>query len=272
VRSGLLASPLVLAVALKLYETEPRSLPAQVVALYRTLISNLAIDRRNELAAKYSPEVADNAVELLGYVALELLRSATVMDEAWVRSTAQRYFQQYLGLPPEQSRERAERFTHFAASDSHFIGPAGSRFFWSHLSFRDYFAASCLLKIAGADGSAAQEIRQRWFDTSWGRTPSFALQLLEDEAVRNEIIHEVMTSGREARFTFMTDLIREGAALPPGVVTDFVSLLAAKVREVRQEGPDGESDSVTFDLLLSLSSVPQAREALGEMGVGAGQL
>ena len=268
VRSGLLSSPLVLAVALKLYESEPRALPAQVVELYRSLISSLAVHRRAELAGKYGSEVADNAVELLGFVALELLRSATVMDEVWVRSTASRYFEDQLGLDREKAHAHAESFTHFAAADSHFIGPAGSRFFWSHLSFRDYFAASSLVNLNSSDGGAVREIRQRWFDSSWGRTPSFALQLLEDDAARLDIIREVMASGRDARFAFMTDLIREGAPLGPNIVSEFVGQLAAKVRQEKEEGLDGEGDPVTFDLLLSLAHMPQARDVLEELGAG----
>ena len=269
VASGSLSSPLVLAVALKLYETGPRPLPAQVVELYGTLISNLALERRDELAAKYGSEVADNAVELLGFVALELLRSATVMDEAWVRLTARRYFEQYLKLDSRRAGAGAESFTHFAAADSHFIGPAGSRFFWSHLSFRDYFAAACLVKLHTADGGAVDEIRRRWFDANWGRAPSFALQLLGDEAARLDLIREVMSSGRDARFTFTTELVREGAQLPPEMIRQFVSALAGKVRAEREQGPDGDAGPVTFDLLLSLSHVPEAKAALGELALGA---
>ena len=230
IASGLLASPLVLSVALKLYETRPRPLPGRVVELYRALISDLATERRAELAGKYGPEVADNAVELLGFVALELLRSANVMDETWVRTTAARYLHEQAGLDAEAARAGAESFTHFAAADSHFIGPAGSRFFWSHLSFRDYFAASCLVRLSPADPGAAAEIGRRWFDSNWGRAPSFALQLLEDESQRLDIIREVLASGRAARFTFVAELLREGASLPADLVEEFIADLVDEVR------------------------------------------
>ncbi len=42
--------------------------------------------------------------------------------------------------------------------------------------------------------------------------------------------------------------------------------LVQKVRAEREESPDGDGEPVTFDLLLSLSHVPEAREALEEMG------
>jgi hypothetical protein len=265
VESGLLASPLVLAVALKLFETEPRPLPRRMVDLFGTLISDLALERREELAGKYGPDVADHAVALLGYVALELLRSGTVMDESWLRSTAARYFEEHLGSGGEAAKARAASFTHFAAADSHFIGPAGSRFFWSHLSFRDYFAASCLVELAGE--GAAVEIRRRWFDSNWGRTPSFALQLLGSEAVRLEIVREIMASGRPARFTFMTGLLREGFDPGSSVIPDFVGQLAAEVRENAADLPE----AAALDCLLSLAHIPEAREALGGLGVVARQ-
>lgn len=268
VASGRLSSPLVLAVALKLYETSPRVLPRKVVELYRTLISNLARERRDELAGKYGAEVADNAVDLLGFVALELLRSGKVMDETWVRTTAARYLEQQVGLDSARARASAESFTHFAAADSHFIGPAGSRFFWSHLSFRDYFAASCLVRLPSVDGDAITEIRRRWFDSSWGRTPSFALQLLESESARREVLADILASGRPARLAFMTDLLREGAELPPELVREFLDALVATVREERKQGSSGEWEPATLDLLLSLSHLPEARKALGEFEVG----
>jgi len=272
VRSGLLASPLVLSVALKLYESDPRRLPSQVVELYRTLISSLARERRDELAGKYGSAVADNAVDLLGFIALELLRSATVMDEAWVKTTAARYFEEHLGLPVAESGERAASFTHFAAADSHFIGPAGSRFFWSHLSFRDYFAASCLLELGESDGRALVEIRRRWFDSNWGRTPSFALQLLGDEALRLQIVEEILRSDRPARFGFLTELLREGAPLPAEMIRTFVGQLADEIRREADStaGSEALGEPVASDLLLSLSHIPEAREALDQLGVGLG--
>lgn len=265
VASGLLSSPLVLSVALKLYESEPGRLPGKVVELYRTLISKLATQRRDELAGKYGAEVADNAVDLLGFVALELLRSGTVMDETWVRTTAGRYLSEHLGLESGQVETAAASFTHFAAADSHFIGPAGSLFFWSHLSFRDYFAASCLVRLSGSTNEAAQEIRRRWFDSNWGRTPSFALQLLDDENVRLEVIGEVLGSSRAARFAFMTDLLREGAELPDGLVTRFLEALVAEVRTERERGPENGLEPATLDFLLSLSHIPEARSAAAEL-------
>lgn len=270
VGSGLLSSPLVLAVALKLYESEPGTLPGKVVELYRRLISKLALDRRDELAGKYGAEVADNAVELLGFVALELLRSGTVMDETWVRTTAARYLSQHLGLEGGRVETAAASFTHFAAADSHFIGPAGSRFFWSHLSFRDYFAASCLVKLAGSDEDAAREIRRRWFDSNWGRTPSFALQLLADDSVRLDVVEEVLASSRPARFTFLTDLLREGADLPAAMVGRLLDALVSEVRTEREQGRGNDAEPATLDLLLSLSHIPEARSALGEFQVGVG--
>jgi hypothetical protein len=270
VASGLLSSPLVLAVALKLYETGPGELPPRVVELYRTLISRLAAERRAELAGKYGPEVADNAVDLLGFVALELLRSATVMDETWVRTTAARYFESHLGLDGDTARARAESFTHFAAADSHFIGPAGSRFFWSHLSFRDYFAASCLVRLSTHE-MAANEIRRRWFDSNWGRTPSFALQLLGDESARLGIVGEVLDSGRPARFAFVTELLREGARLPAGLLEAFVRQLVGEIgREKDLSDADTLGGAVARDLLRSLGHLPEARPFLDELALGEG--
>jgi hypothetical protein len=187
------------------------------------------------------------------------------MDESWLRSTAARYFEEHLGSGGEAAKARAASFTHFAAADSHFIGPAGSRFFWSHLSFRDYFAASCLVELAGE--GAAVEIRRRWFDSNWGRTPSFALQLLGSEAVRLEIVREIMASGRPARFTFMTGLLREGFDPGSSVIPDFVGQLAAEVRENAADLPE----AAALDCLLSLAHIPEAREALGGLGVVARQ-
>jgi hypothetical protein len=192
VSSGLLSSPLVLAVALKLHESGLSRLPCRVVELYRMLISRLATERRDELEGKYGSEVADNAVDLLGFVALELLRSGSIMDESWVRATAARYFSSYQGITGDQAALHAESFTHFAAADSHFIGPAGSRFFWSHLSFRDYFAASALHRSASDGAGMAAEIRRRWFeharlagtcatnDTYFGAVGDHKVHLVED--------------------------------------------------------------------------------------------
>jgi hypothetical protein len=107
----------------------------------------------------------------------------------------------------------------------------------------------------------AAEIRRRWFDSNWGRTPSFALQLLDDETLRIGLVREVMASGRPARFGFIADLLREGATLPNDLLLEFVGELRAQAERER-EGVEG--DFPAADLLLALGQIPTTRMLIGE--------
>jgi hypothetical protein len=65
----------------------------------------------------------------------------------------------------------------------------------------------------------------------------------------------------------MTGLLREGFDPGSSVIPDFVGQLAAEVRENAADLPE----AAALDCLLSLAHIPEAREALGGLGVVARQ-
>ena len=267
VQSGLLSSPLALSVALALYEREAAPLPSRLVDLYAELVKVSAGDwHRKRLGDKYGADIIDNAVNVLGFLALELLRSATVQDREWLLQSVTRYFIQHLKIDPASASERARRFAEFAAADSFFLRMAGDRFYWTHQSFQDYFAALRLTTSDDEAGNAVKAIRSRWFDANRGNAPAFAAAMLPDEDQRVEIAREILASGREERRDFLRNLSIDGAELPDDLMQDLIDDLRAVAWEEREEYGTilrrSARASFAFDLLLSLRQLPLAAEAL----------
>ena len=272
--TGLLSMPLVLSVALALFERRREELPSGVVSLYGELVSECFQSwKQADLAAAYGSDVLDNAVEILGRVALELLRSSTSLDSERLRETAERFFLERDGFEGSLSRSAAERFTAFVGSDSLFLNKAGERYYWSHRSFRDYFAASCLVGSQTEVGTPIKEIKDRWFDANWGRTPSFSIQMLQNPDERDKLVNEILSSDRILRLEFVTSLLREGAVLVDGTRDRLVDqLLLSSHEEHSSYGVDPApptGGAFSFDLLLSLAHLPTVRTALEEIAAGS---
>jgi hypothetical protein len=267
IESGLGTSPLALSVSLALYEREPRTLPTRLVDLYSLLVEVSVRDwSRAGLADTYGPEVIGNAVDVLGFLALELLRAATVQDRTWLLESVTRYFMQHLRRDQAWAAETAERFARFASEDSLFLRAAGDRLYWTHQSFQDYFAALRLTASAHESGNAVKAIRSRWFDAHRGNAPRFAAAMLPSGIERNQILAEILSSGREERFDFVSRLIVEGTEVPDDLVATLVSDLVARARDQRDEygtelRPSARA-SFAFDLLLSLRHIETAATAL----------
>ena len=273
VRSGLLSSPLALSIALALYERGGRRLSTRLVDLYRELVETAAglwsVPRVRDV---YGPEIVDRAVDILGFLALELLRSATIQDRAWMRQTAASYFIQDLKAGPDQAADLAERFVEFASKESFFLKAAGDRLYWTHNSFKDYFAALRLTTAEHEAGNAVKAIRSRWFDAHRGNAPAFAAAMLEDEGEQVRIAREILSSGREERRDFLRNLIIDGARLPDDLVRDLIDeLLTAAKGECADYGSalrPSPRASFAFDLLVSLAHLPSALGALESIAAG----
>lgn len=265
--SGLLSSPLVLSVALALYERHGGRLSGEVVSLFADLVSEcLESWKKRDLIKKYGAEVLDNAVDVLGFLALELIRSATLLDRDWLVGTAARYFRDRHDFDEAKAQETAERFGEFAETDNLFLGGAGERYYWSHRSFRDYFAASYLVKSHSDTGALIKEIKGRWFDANWGKTPSFAIQLLARLEDRVDVVNDILSSGRDLRLEFVTGMVREGVSLPDAVTEKLIGELLSKTRDEQSsygsESRPSDGGVFSFDLLLSLGYLGSARTAL----------
>ena len=218
------------------------------------------------LAKEYGEDVLDNAMDVLGFLALELIRSATVLHRDWLEETVARFFLEQHRFDEARARDAAARFAMFAEVDSLFLRGAGERYYWSHRSFRDYFAASCLVKSHSDIDELIKEIKGRWFDTNWGKTPSFAIQLLPELNERVSVVNHVLSSGRDQSLEFITELVREDAALSDAVVERLVAALLLKSKEEQDDyGRDprpAHGGVFSFDLLLSLGHSQVARLAL----------
>jgi len=268
VGSGLLSSPLALSVALTLHERTGGPLSSRLVDLYGEFVRVSEGDWSNaEFRDKYGSEIVDNAADVLGFLALELLRSASVQDKPWILQSVTRYFIQHLRVDPDRAAGLADRFVDFAADNSMFLRTAGDRMYWSHLTFQDYFAARRLTTAADEIGNAVKAIRSRWFDGNRGNAPAFATAMLPSQEERVEIVREILSSGREERLDFVTSLIIDGAELPTDIVESLVGDLLNTARN-EQNGYGAElrpsaRRSFAFDLLLSLRALPAAESALG---------
>ena len=273
VRSGLLSSPLALSIALTLYERGERRLSRRLVDLYRELVETARdLWSAQNVRDAYGAEIVDHAVDILGFLALELLRSATVQDRTWMRQTAARYFIQDLKAGPAPAADLADRFVEFASKESFFLKTAGNRLYWTHNSFKDYFAALRLTRAEHEAGNAVKAIRSRWFDAHRGNAPAFAAAMLEDETEQVRIAREILSSGREERRDFLRNLIIDGARLPDDLIQDLTDeLLAAAKGECSDYGsalrPSSRA-SFAFDLLVSLAHLPSAGKALETIGAG----
>ena len=267
VGSGLLSSPLALSVALTLHERRRGPLSSRLVDLYGEFVRVSEGDWSNaEFRDKYGSEIVDNATDILGFLALELLRSASVQDRPWILQSVTRYFIQHLRADPDRAADLAARFVDFAAEDSMFLQTAGDRMYWSHLTFQDYFAARRLTTAAHEVGNAVKAIRSRWFDANRGNAPAFATAMLPSQEERVEIVREILSSGREERLDFVTSLIIDGAELPADMVETLVGDLLNTARD-EQDGYGAElrpsaRRSFAFDLLLSLRHLRVAESAL----------
>lgn len=264
--SGLLSSPLALSVALTLFERHRSRLPDQLVELYRDLVSVCLESWQNQgLRKVYGAEILDNAPDIMGFVALELIRSATLLCRDWLMKNVARYFVEKHAFTEDKAEEAAGRFDAFASTNSLFLRGARERFYWSHRSFRDYFAASYLVKSLSEDGKVVKEIKGRWFDANWGEIPSLTIQLLGSED-RVGIVHEILSSGRDARLEFVTGLVRDGSLLPDPLVEKLVDeLLLQSTEEQDRYGVNQSSfngGAFSFDLLLSIGHLDPAHRAL----------
>jgi len=265
--STLLSSPLVLSVALALYERHGDRLSTRIVELYGDLVSEcLGSWNQQNLAKEYGEDILNNAVDVLGFLALELIRSATILNRDWLEQTAMRYFREQHSFDEGKARDAAKRFGAFAEVDSLFLRGAGERYYWSHRSFRDYFAASYLVKSHSDIDGLIKEIKGRWFDANWGKTPPFAIQLLGELDDRVSIVKHILSSGRDLRLEFITGLVLEGSSLSDAVVEQLIDGLLLKSKEEQddygQNPRPAHGGVFSFDLLLSLGHIELARAAL----------
>ncbi len=269
--SNLLSSPLVLTVALASYEKHGGRLSTKVVELYGDMVSEcLESWKGKDFVREYGEDVLNNAMDVLGFLALELIRSATVLHRDWLEETVARYFREQHGFDEGKARAAAARFGAFAEADSLFLRGAGERYYWSHRSFRDYFAASYLVKSHSDIDGLIKEIKGRWFDTNWGKTPPFAIQLLGELDDRISIVNDILSSGRDQRLEFITGLVLEDASLSDAVVGQLIEGLLLKAKEEQGDyGGDprpAHGGVFSFDLLLSLGHIEAARVALEAVG------
>ena len=262
-----LSSPLVLSITLALYERHGGPLSTKVVELYGDLVSECFKSwEEQNLAKEYGEDILNNATEVLGFLALELIRSATLLHRDWLEETVFRYFREQHSFDEGQAQDAAVRFSAFADVDSLFLRGAGERYYWTHRSFRDYFAASYLVKSHSDINGLIKEIKGRWFDAHWGKTPSFAIQLLVELDDRVSIVNSILSSGRDLRLEFIAGLVREDASLSDAVVDPLIDDLLLKSTEEQGEyGRDPRplhGGVFSFDLLLSLGHLEAARAAL----------
>jgi hypothetical protein len=267
VRSGVLSSPLPLSVGLALYERGRTTLPMRLVDLYGQFVEASAESWNDPvLVESYGSEIVTNATDIFGFLALELLRSATIQDRAWLSQSVGRFFMQHLKADTERAGALAARFVEFASLHGLFLRTAGERLYWTHQSFQDYFAALRLTRSEMELGNAVKAIRGRWFDVNRGNAPRFATAMLSDPDERNTIVDEILASGREERFDFVTRLVVEGTPLPEDTMTRLVDSLEVGVQEQQEEygtilRPSARK-SFSLDLLIALNHVPQAEKAL----------
>ena len=123
-----------------------------------------------------------------------------------------------------------------------------------------------MVKSHSETGALIKEIKGRWFDANWGKTPSFAIQLLGELEDRVDVVNDILSSGRDLRLEFVTGLVREGVSLPDAVAEKLIGELLSKTRD-EQSSYDSESRPsdggvFSFDLLLSLGHLGSARTAL----------
>jgi hypothetical protein len=273
--SGMLRSPLTLSVALSLHERRAGQLPSRLVDLYAELVETSARDwRERGLESEYGDAVIDHAVDILGFIALELLRASAVQDRDWVVGTVTRYFIQHLRATPERSARHAADFLRFAENASMYLRVSGDRLYWSHQSFQDYFAARCLTTSEHEAGNALKAIRARWFDVSRGHAPAFSTALLPDQGQRETIVSEILGSGRPERFDFVAKLLVDGCELSEDLVARLIEgLVGAAGAERDDYGTElrpSPRASFAIDLLVSLGHLDLAAQALSMIASEAG--
>jgi predicted NACHT family NTPase len=275
IETGMLCSPLTLSIALTLHERGGGKIPDRLVDLYEALVEVLAERwKQPRLREDYGPEVVDHAADILGFLALELLRAASVQDQEWVVGTVTRYFIQHLKVAPAAAARHAAQFLRFAETESLFLRVSGDRLFWSHQSFQDYFAARRLTTSEHEAGNAVKAIRARWFDVSRGHAPAFATALLPEAEVREAIVGEILSSGRPERFDFVTKLLVDGSDLPDELVSAFIEdLVTTAVGERDTYGTElrpSPRASFAIDLLASLGHLEPAAAALSRIAFESG--
>lgn len=272
--SGMLRSPLTLSIALTLYERRGGALGRRLVDLYSELVQ-VCSEAWNQprLREEYGDGIVEHAGDILGFLALELLRAASVQDQTWVVGTVTRYCIQHLNATPDLAPRQAEGFLRFAQNESLFLCVSGDRLFWSHQSFQDYFAARCLTTSEHESGNAMKSIRARWFDVSRGQAPAYATAMLP-ETEREAVVAEILSSGRPERFDFVAKLLVDGCDLPDGIVSSFVEDLMAAAAEEREaygtELRPSPRASFAIDLLASLAHLDSAARALSQISSGDG--
>jgi hypothetical protein len=267
--SGMLRSPLTLSIALALEENRSGRRGARLVDLYSELVA-ASVERweADSIRKEYGEPISRNAADVLGYLALELLRAASVQNKDWVVEAVTRYFIQELKVSPDAAPALATHFLRFAEHESLFLRVSGDRLFWSHQSFQDYFAARRLTSSDREAGNAVKAIRARWFDGSRGQAPAFATAMLGNEE-RETIVREILSSGRPERFDFVTRLLVDGASLPDDVVSTLITDLVARARAERDaygtELRPSSRASFAIDLLASLGHLEEASRALSRI-------
>lgn len=268
--SGMLRSPLTLSIALTLDELRPGRRRARLVDLYSELVA-VCVERweADRIRKEYGDAISRHAADILGYLALELLRAASVQNKDWVVETVTRYFIQELKGTPQTAAPLAVDFLRFAEHESLLLRVSGDRLFWSHQSFQDYFAARRLTSSDHEAGNAVKAIRARWFDGSRGQAPAFAIAMLPRDEEREAIVREILFSGRPERFDFVTRLLVDGTWLPDDLVSTLISDLVTRAGTERDtygtELRPSPRASFAIDLLASLSHIEKASEALARI-------
>ncbi len=268
--SGMLRSPLTLSIALTLDEHRSGRRRASLVDLYSDLVA-VCVERweADRVQKEYGEPISRHAADILGYLALELLRAASVQNKDWVVAAVTRYFIQELKVASEAAAPLAADFLRFAEHESMFLRVSGDRLFWSHQSFQDYFAARRLTSSEHEAGNAVKAIRARWFDGSRGQAPAFATAMLLRDEEREAIVREILSSGRPERLDFVSRLLVDGTPLPDDLISLLVSDLVTRARAERDaygtELRPSSRASFAIDLLASLGHIEEASRALSRI-------
>jgi hypothetical protein len=268
--SGLLSSPLILTIALKLFEAQDE-LPTTASGLYGQLMVKCFEYWDQRVApSKYDQSTINDTLDIYDYVALESLRASRALEKEWLKSLIKRYHIKEGNGGQSSALNKFSNSINFIEEEGVFLNKEQKSYTWMHSTFRDFFAASRLIKEVRDEAISAEDIIRNWHDANWGKTTSFALQLLSNNSVRGHLVRKIFSSERDERDDFLAGLMKDGTQLPQDVIEAFVQDLVEKSKsEEKQHEYIFERckllfhrTSHPFELLLSLAHDEIARRAL----------
>lgn len=263
--SPLCSSPLILSIALKIFETEEGTLPLKLVDLYTSLIVKCYQEIESRVRnSGYSERIRGHLPEIMSFLAFRSLDEQMELNAGSVRSFVAEYLENSMGRMQITAKEEAEQFLRICEQAGILLFREGRNFVWLHPTIRDYFAAQGLLAQIRKGKEDVKEVISLGCKYRWKITITFVLQLLlEGNEIHSGWLKTILVSKNYGALDFVTGLIHAGT---PFSESDLRMVIKHLVDGVRREGPISCAalfgGAQIIDLLYGLLIHKRAQESL----------